>query len=161
MSSGCPKSAVRQHGLSQRRNLTPEQRQAFTLRMWEHLESWAPFQQIRTLHCSLALPEEPDTTTWFERVWALGKQTVVPCMMPGTRELAHAVVGAMGEGWAVLMQNHGLLVAGRTLRRAADMTEIIERTAQVILGGYAVGKPPPVLPDEAVKKLLAYGDLMA
>ncbi|MEC7416792.1 MAG: 5-formyltetrahydrofolate cyclo-ligase [SAR324 cluster bacterium] len=89
MSSGCPKSAVRQHGLSQRRNLTPEQRQAFTLRMWEHLESWAPFQQIRTLHCSLALPEEPDTTTWFERVWALGKQTVVPCMMPGTRELKH------------------------------------------------------------------------
>ena len=81
--------------------------------------------------------------------------------MPGTRELADAVVEAMGEGWAVLMQNHGLLVAGRTLRRAADMTEIIERTAQVILGGYAVGKPPPVLPDEAVEKLLAHGDLMA
>ena len=85
----------------------------------------------------------------------------IPFVMPGTQELADAVVEAMGEGWAVLMQNHGLLVAGRSLRRAADMTEIIERTAQVILGGYAVGKPPPVLPDEAVEKLLAHGDLVA
>ena len=89
MSSPDLKRNARQHGLAQRRSLTPEQRQAFTLRMWEHLEAWAPFQQIRPLHCSLALPEEPDTTTWFERAWALGKQTAVPCMMPGTLELKH------------------------------------------------------------------------
>lgn len=85
----------------------------------------------------------------------------IPFVMPGTRELADAVVAAMGDGWAVLMQNHGLLVAGRTLRRAADMAEIIERTAQVILGCHAVGKPPPVLPDEVVDMLSKYGDLMA
>ena len=68
---------------------------------------------------------------------------------------------AMGEGWAVLMQNHGLLVAGRTLRRAADMAEIIERTSEVILGCYAVGQEPPVLPDDVVETLSQYGDLMA
>jgi ribulose-5-phosphate 4-epimerase/fuculose-1-phosphate aldolase len=59
------------------------------------------------------------------------------------------------------MQNHGLLVAGRTLRRAADMAEIIERTAEVIIGCYAVGKEPPVLPKETVEMLARYGDLMA
>jgi autoinducer 2 (AI-2) kinase len=85
----------------------------------------------------------------------------IPFVMPGTRDLADAVVDAMGQGWAVLMQNHGLLVAGRTLRRAADMAEIIERSAQVILGGYAVGVEPPVLPDDVVKKLSEYGDPMA
>jgi autoinducer 2 (AI-2) kinase len=85
----------------------------------------------------------------------------IPFVMPGTRELADAVVAAMGKGWAVLMQNHGLLVAGRSLRRAADMCEIVERTAQVIVGCYSVGKPPPVLPEETVQTLARYGDLMA
>lgn len=85
----------------------------------------------------------------------------IPFVMPGTQELADAVVEAMGAGWAVLMQNHGLLVAGRSLRRAADMCEIIERTAQVIIGCYSVGKEPPTLPDETVKMLSKYADLMA
>jgi autoinducer 2 (AI-2) kinase len=84
----------------------------------------------------------------------------IPFVMPGTQELADAIVAAMGKGWAVLMQNHGLLVAGRTLRRAADMCEIIERTAQVIIGCYSVGKTPPVLP-EKTSVLAQYGDLMA
>jgi hypothetical protein len=41
------------------------------------------------------------------------------------------------------------------------MAEIIERTAQIILGCHAVGKQPPVLPDEVVGMLAKYGDLMA
>ena len=85
----------------------------------------------------------------------------IPFVMPGTQELADAIVAAMGDGWAVLMQNHGLLVAGRSLRRAADMAEIVERTAEVIVGCYAVGREPPVLPHETVEMLARYGDLMA
>ncbi|MDJ0847447.1 MAG: NAD(P)-dependent oxidoreductase [Myxococcota bacterium] len=85
----------------------------------------------------------------------------IPFVMPGTQELADRIVEAMADGWTVLMQNHGLLVAGRTLRRAADMAEIIERTCEVILGCYAVGKEPPVLPAKTVELLASYGDLMA
>ena len=59
------------------------------------------------------------------------------------------------------MQNHGVLVAGCSLRRAADMVEILDRTAQVILGCHAVGVEPPVLPEETVKMLSKYADLMA
>ena len=81
--------------------------------------------------------------------------------MPGTQDLADAIGEAMRDSWAVLMVNHGLLVAGRSLRRAADMVEIIERSCEIILGCYAVGKEPPVLPDDVVATLRKMGDLVA
>ena len=59
------------------------------------------------------------------------------------------------------MQNHGLIVGGPSLRRAADMVEIIDRSAEVILGCYAVGKPPSTLPKDVVEILQKMGDLLA
>ncbi len=85
----------------------------------------------------------------------------VPFIMPGTHELAVAVEEAVADSWAALMVNHGLIVAGRSLRSAADMVEIIERSAEVILGCYAVGKEPPVLPDDVVETLRQMGDMIA
>jgi phosphoglycerate dehydrogenase-like enzyme/sugar (pentulose or hexulose) kinase/ribulose-5-phosphate 4-epimerase/fuculose-1-phosphate aldolase/putative sterol carrier protein len=85
----------------------------------------------------------------------------VPFLMPGTPELADAVADAMEDEWAVLMINHGIIVAGRNLRRAADMVEIIERSAEVILGCYAVGKEPPLLPADAVDYFRKLGDIVA
>lgn len=85
----------------------------------------------------------------------------VPFLMPGTPELADAVADAMEDEWAVLMINHGIIVAGRNLRRAADMVEIIERSAEVILGCYAVGKEPPLLPPDAVDYFRKLGDIVA
>jgi autoinducer 2 (AI-2) kinase len=85
----------------------------------------------------------------------------VPFIMPGSDALAKAVGEAIAGEWAVLMRNHGLIVAGRSLRRAADSAEIVERTAEVILGCYAVGREPPVLPEEDVRTLRRMGDLLA
>jgi ribulose-5-phosphate 4-epimerase/fuculose-1-phosphate aldolase len=90
-----------------------------------------------------------------------GELPRVPFIMPGTAELAKAVEEAARGCWAVLLVNHGLLVAGRSLRRAADMAEIVERSSEVILGCHAVGRTPPTLPDDVVAELRQMGDLVA
>jgi ribulose-5-phosphate 4-epimerase/fuculose-1-phosphate aldolase len=81
--------------------------------------------------------------------------------MPGTTDLAQAVTDALGDGVAVLMQNHGLIVAASGLRQAATLSEIVERTAEVILGCYAVGKEPPTLPENVIPLLRQIGRMMA
>jgi autoinducer 2 (AI-2) kinase len=91
----------------------------------------------------------------------VGEIPRLPFVMPGTAELADAVGKAARGSHAVLLKNHGLVVAGTSLRKAADMAEVIERTAEIILGCYAVGKEPPVLPDDVVAQLREMGEMMA
>ncbi|MCP4539963.1 MAG: hypothetical protein GY832_22715 [Chloroflexi bacterium] len=108
----------------------------------------------------LGLADLPFTPISTEAAF-LGDLPRIPFIMPGTNELAQAVMEALGDGVAVLMQNHGLTVAGSSLRRAAILSEIIERTSEVILGCYAVGKEPPTLPESAVAVLREMGKMMA
>jgi ribulose-5-phosphate 4-epimerase/fuculose-1-phosphate aldolase len=61
----------------------------------------------------------------------------------------------------VLMQNHGLVVAGADVHQAAAMTRVIEETADRIVTCRALGKLPPVLPDELVRSLRELGEMMA
>ncbi|MCX7864414.1 MAG: class II aldolase/adducin family protein, partial [Novosphingobium sp.] len=86
----------------------------------------------------------------------------IPFTMPGTGELAELVSEALTNESVVLMENHGIVVTGTSLRRACDTVQIIERTAEVIVGCYqATSKPPKVLPQEAVNLLRSYADFMA
>jgi autoinducer 2 (AI-2) kinase len=108
----------------------------------------------------LALTETPLLPVSTEAAF-LGEVPLVPFIMPGTADLAQAVSTAMGRhGSVVLMQNHGPVVAAANLRRAANLSEVVERTAEMILRCKALGREPAMLPAEAVQTLREVGQMM-
>lgn len=58
----------------------------------------------------------------------------------GSEDLGAKVVAGIGEyGRAALMANHGLVVGGRDLGHAVDLSIAIDRTAHIVLGAEMLG----------------------
>jgi L-ribulose-5-phosphate 4-epimerase len=91
----------------------------------------------------------------------IGEVPVVDFVIPGSPELGDMVADALGaEGAAALMQNHGLVVCGNSVRRAADTTEVLEITAHKILECHKLGIQPVLLPKEAQEELASIGKML-
>ncbi len=71
--------------------------------------------------------------------------------MPGTRDLAKAVVSAIENRSAALIANHGAVACGKTLEEALDNAVLLERASKIYLLALRVGEPVP-LPAEVIRE---------
>jgi autoinducer 2 (AI-2) kinase len=91
----------------------------------------------------------------------IGEIPRIPFLLPGTKELGIAVTRALEKHSAVLMQNHGLVVASASLRDAADISLIIEDTAKKILTCKMLGFDPPTIEPGLVSVFADEGNIAA
>jgi ribulose-5-phosphate 4-epimerase/fuculose-1-phosphate aldolase len=105
----------------------------------------------------VGLLDEPVPPLTIEAI-ALAEATVVPFLLSGTKELSQRVVDALGDGSAVLLQNHGLLTVGKDLREAANRAYQFEFAARTVVICRLLGGQPAVIPDKLadfLKKIVA------
>ena len=73
----------------------------------------------------------PPITAYY--VMRIGSLPLVPYFAPGDMQLADAVRRFAGKHHAVLLANHGPVVAGASLAAATDAVEELEETAKLFL----------------------------
>jgi ribulose-5-phosphate 4-epimerase/fuculose-1-phosphate aldolase len=73
----------------------------------------------------------PPITAYY--VMRVGRLPLIPYYRPGDMALAEAVRGFAGKHHAVLLANHGPVVAGASLDAAANAIEELEETAKLFL----------------------------
>ncbi|MGJ8454713.1 class II aldolase/adducin family protein [Pseudothermotoga sp. U03pept] len=74
----------------------------------------------------------------------------------GTFELARNVVEAMKKSRAVLMANHGLVCAAKTMKEAFSMCENVERNAQVYVLALSTGKMVHTIDEAHAKEAMEF-----
>ncbi|GAB6180599.1 class II aldolase/adducin family protein [Desulfotomaculum defluvii] len=78
-----------------------------------------------------------------------GSVEVAGYALPGTEKLAQNVVAALGNRYAVLMANHGLVGVGRRVEEAFTVCQVVEKCARIYAWAKTLGKPV-ILPDQDV-----------
>lgn len=78
-------------------------------------------------------PEDvlPPLTAYY--IMRVGRLPLIPYFAPGDQALAKAVEMQAGKSHAVLLANHGPVVAGKSLAEAQYATEELEETARIFL----------------------------
>ncbi len=85
-------------------------------------------------------------------IMRLGKVQLLPFFMPGDPAMGDAVRGLAGKRSAVLLANHGPVVAGKDLWAAAHATEELEETAKLAL--LTRGMSPKMLSPDQVQQIV-------
>lgn len=74
--------------------------------------------------------------------------------LPGTKELADAVVEALGDSMAVLCVSHGTVCVGRNMKHAFNVSTVLEKACQIYYMAKSIGDPVIISDDDvqAMKK---------
>jgi ribulose-5-phosphate 4-epimerase/fuculose-1-phosphate aldolase len=93
----------------------------------------------------------PPLTAYY--VMRVGRLPLIPYFAPGDKELADHVEATARQSRAMLLSNHGPVVAAKDLDSAVYATEELEETARLYL--LLRDKPTRVLTEEQVEQLRA------
>lgn len=85
-------------------------------------------------------------------IMRLGKVRLLPVFLPGDPAMGEAIRGLAGKRAAVLLANHGPVVAGRDLEAAVNAMEELEETAKLAL--LTRGASPRLLDDAEVRAVV-------
>lgn len=83
-----------------------------------------------------------------EMLVLLGPVSLVRYATPGTEKLAQQLKPHLERGDAFLLENHGALAIGTSLREAKLRMELLEHNAQITLTVRQIGKPFTLKPEE-------------
>jgi ribulose-5-phosphate 4-epimerase/fuculose-1-phosphate aldolase len=118
------------------------------------------------LHCCHAvalstLPDQDDDNflpplTPYS-IMQLGRVKLLPYFRPGDPAMGQAVRGLAGKRSAVMLANHGPVVAGRDIEAACNAIEELESTARLAL--LTRGQNPRLLTDDQITDLITSFDL--
>ena len=67
---------------------------------------------------------------------------------PGSPEMAGEVVETLGDGWAVLVRNHGVVAVGKDLDEAFHTALLVEEEARTYYLARMLGRVEPLQPGE-------------
>ena len=98
---------------------------------------------------------EADDTNYFvipEIPFYIGHVARVPYLLPGSKELAEAVAGAMQDHDLVIMSNHGMVTVAADYARAIQNAEFFELACEITTHAGDMLRP---MTEEDVKNLLA------
>ena len=87
----------------------------------------------------------------------LGKVQLLPFFLPGDPAMGDAVRGLAGKRSAVMLANHGPVVAGKDVEAACNAIEELEDTARLAL--LTRGMNPQTLSADQVRQLVTTFDV--
>jgi autoinducer 2 (AI-2) kinase len=90
----------------------------------------------------------------------LADTQIVPWLMPGSKELADAVSEALKISRGAILQCHGLMAAGKTMRDAATRAMMLEETAKLVLYCKQFGGELALVPTEWVERLAGFASFL-
>jgi ribulose-5-phosphate 4-epimerase/fuculose-1-phosphate aldolase len=85
-------------------------------------------------------------------IMRLGKVRLLPVFLPGDPAMGEAIRGLAGKRSAVLLANHGPVVAGKDLEAAMGAVEELEETAKLAL--LTRGLEPVVLNEDQIRDVV-------
>jgi ribulose-5-phosphate 4-epimerase/fuculose-1-phosphate aldolase len=118
---------------------TPSKETFLHIAMYRERASAAAVVHLHSAHAvAVSCLAELDPLDVFPPITAyaimqVGKLALVPYYPPGGESLAAAVAGLAGKHHAVLLANHGPVVAGTSLDAAVNAIEELEQTAKLML----------------------------